>query len=272
MPSNLATPGSLIRELRDHIEFLGEVVDERHDLTKLGKVCEEFCTYYRALGICLLSGDGNTDGFFHYLIQSALTRRYYLAGIAPLGSGDPAYRRASFLDPVFDAVAARQWRLAEEILGLISHTWSEGEEYEDDFCYADCVRCLVTGDDGAIQALVLRWTEILEGAADPRLPIVRSLAAREAPGFTEALNRFLRSEDAKARAAADPVTGRLVADEATFFPNKWVSVEGLALLAIAERRKIQVPEELVGCPPLAREAEFSPFKSQGFPHVAFTNE
>ena len=65
MPSAPVTPASLIPELKDGLAFLDEVIEARDgDLGRLGKSCEELCTHYRALGICHLSGEGDTDASF----------------------------------------------------------------------------------------------------------------------------------------------------------------------------------------------------------------
>ena len=270
MPFKPVTPADVADELTSHLEFLGEVVDARQDLLRLGIACEEFSTHYRALGICLFSEFADVDGFFHHLIQSALTRRHYLRGTR--GEGEARHRRASFIDPVFDAVAARQWNLAAEILGLVSQEWLQGEEYEDDFAYADFVRRLLTESSSGVDDLLAHWMEVLEGGEDLRLDVARALHARDEDLFKGALLRLLRRNEAEAREIADPVDGSLLADEATFFPNRWVSVEGLALLTIAAQRGIIVDEDVAACPKLLRSGEFGPFKSVGFPPGTYENE
>lgn len=273
MPFKPVVPSDVAEELGSHLDFLGEVVDARQqDLLQLGNVCEEFSTHYRALGICMLSENADVDGFFHHLIQSALTRRHYLQGVRAGGGGEPRYRRASFIDPVLDAIAAHQWQLATDIFALVSHEWLQGEEYEDDFAYADFLRRLLTQSSAGIDPLLEHWARVLEGGEDLRLDVAKALHTRDVDAFGDALRRLLRTKEAEARAMADPVDGSLLADDATFFPNRWVSIEGLALLTIAGRLGIEPPDEFQACPPLARAGEFGPFQSRGYPGIAFLNE
>jgi hypothetical protein len=272
MPYGPVTPTSAKEELADYIGLLTDAAEARHDLAKMGKVCEDFSTHYRALGICLLSEDADVDGFFHYLVQSALTRRHYLQGIQRLGGGEPCYRRASFIDPAFDAIAAQQWRLAADIFGCVSHTWLEGEEYEDDYCYAEFIRRQVIENGAGAEQLLSHWNGVLEGGADRRLDVAKALHARDVTAFYESLTSLLNAKEAEARAIADPLSGSVRADELIFFPNRWVSVEGLALLAIANRQGLDLQEDFLACPPLARAGRFSNFLSRGYPNVVYTKE
>ncbi|KFA88004.1 hypothetical protein Q664_44060, partial [Archangium violaceum Cb vi76] len=58
--------------------MLIDVATRQKSVRSLGKICHEMAAHYRALGICLLLAEMEVDGFFHWLIQSALTRKYYL--------------------------------------------------------------------------------------------------------------------------------------------------------------------------------------------------
>jgi hypothetical protein len=272
MPTGPVTPSSLIEDLGDEVEFLVEVAEERGDAVRLGSVYEQLCAAYRALGICLLSGDGDVDGFFGYLIQSSLTRLHYLQAVRPAGGGEARYRRASFVDPAFDAIATRQWRLAGRIFAEMAPTFTEGEEYEDDFCYADFIRRLVDPSPVGVQELLAHWEDVLEGGQDRRLDVAKALVGKDPEVFADMLRALLDDQETKARAIADPVDGSIRADEITFFPNRWISVEGLALLALAERQNMTVSVPFPACPPLARVGIFGPFRSKGFPHVSFVKE
>ncbi len=272
MPAEPVTPAALEPDLLGCVEFFTEVAETRGDPLEAPEELGELSRHYRALGICRLAADADVDGFFHYLIQSALTRRYYLEAAQAAGGGEPRHRRASLLEPVFDALAARQWRLARELSDLAPAEWTEGEEYEDDFCYAAFVRRSLLDPRADLAALLARWERILEGAPDPRLEVARSFAGRAPGAVAAALRSLLAHEDAKARALADPDAGSALAEELPFFPNGWVSVEALALLALAERHQLDVQGSFRACPPLARAGAFGAFRSRGFPHVSYTNE
>jgi hypothetical protein len=272
MPSEPVTPAALEPDLEGYVDFLTEVVETRNDPLLAAEEMEDLSTYYRALGICRVASEGDVDGFFHFLVQSALTRRFYLKAAHAAGGGEPRYRRASLLGPTFDAMAARQWRLAGELFALASSDWTPGEEYEDDFCYAAFVRGLALDPTQDLAPLLERWRKILQGASDPRLDVALSFASRVPDEMTNALRALLEIEAAKAMDLADPDDGSVLADELPFFPNHWVSVEALALLALAERQHLELPGPFRACPPLVRAGVFGPFRPRGFPYVPFTNE
>lgn len=266
------TPSALKEDLSAYVDFFTEVAETRAQPALAGEEHEELSRCYRALGICQLSGDADVDGFFHHLIQSALTRRHYLDAVHASDGGDPRHRRASFIDPAFDAIAARQWKLADDLFRLAAHAWTEGEEYEDDFCYAEVVRRLATDAPEPPEPLLARWREVLDGGSDRRLDLATALIARDTAALSESLTALLAERESKARAIADPEDGSALADEPTFFPNHWISIEGLALLALAERRGMEMPDLFKACPPLARTGVFGPFQSLGYPHEKYTNE
>jgi len=273
MLTESVTPSSLEPDIASYLDFLAEVAEARRDPLKMPEEMEDFCRHHRAFGICRLSGEADVDGFFHHLIQSALTRRHYLQAAQAAGGGEPRYRRMSMLEPVFDAMAARQWRLATGLCQLMAQEWTEGEEYEDDFCYGDFLRRALSEPATDVTAPFSRWERVLDGATDHRLEVARSLAASQPEDFVAALHALLRAADEEERTIADPVDGSVLAEELPFFPNHWVSIEGLALLALAERRGIDLQGTLFSrCPPLARSGAFGPFRSLGYPFIEYVNE
>jgi len=73
MPTRPVTPGLLIPEIIANIEFIDDVIDARHDLATLGDCCADLCAQYRAMAICLLSGQADVEGFFDHLIAPSCT-------------------------------------------------------------------------------------------------------------------------------------------------------------------------------------------------------
>ncbi len=270
MPEEPVTPFVLKEDLAAYVDFFTEVAEARVDPIKSGEEHEELSRYYRALGICLLSADADVEGFFHHLIQSALTRHHYLASVEASRGGDLRHRRASFIDPSFDAMAARQWKLAGDLFRLVAHTWTEGEEYEDDYCYAEAIRLFVANAPDGPGALLDRWRAVLDGGNDRRLDVAKALLARDEAAFRDALRSLIADEDAKATALSED--GSVLTDDPPFFPNRWVSVEGLALLALAERLGMNVAGLFPRCPPPARACPSAPFESSGYPNTLHTIE
>jgi hypothetical protein len=49
-------------------------------------------------------------------------------------------------------------------------------------------------------------------------------------------------------------------------PNRWISVEGLAWLAAAERAGIPTDFELERCPRAARTGDYAAYSPRGYPN------
>lgn len=267
MATRPTTPETLGPELVMHLGDLIPRAEAAEGTAALGEFAEELSIHYRAFGICVLADEADADVFFQWLIHSALTRRHYLATVGARGLGEPRYLRASFVDPLLDAVAARQWKLAGDIGRLSAPDWLEGQEYEDDFCYGDFLRKVVAQSEaGPIVDLLARWRRVLEGGGDPRLNVAEAFVAKDAGEFEVALRSLLQANERKAMEMADPTGGSILSSDYPFFPNRWVSVEGLALLAAAERAGIPVDFDLEACPRVARVAMSTPFRPRTYPN------
>lgn len=265
MSSGVATPGKVGPEILEYLDWLIGRAEGQEGRAALGPIAETVSVHYRALAICLFADDANVDEFFHWLLHSPLTRKHYLVTVQSKGLGEPRYGRASFVDPVLDALAARQWNLAAEITAMASHVWLEGEEYEDDFCYGEFLGCTVRKTSPA--TVLAQWRKALDGGSDDRLNVAEALVAKDPQEFEQALRALLRSNEAKAHAMADPKTPSSSTDDYTFAPNRWVSIEGLALLALADREGVPTEYDLEGCAASLRTEAYAPFLSRAYPHL-----
>jgi hypothetical protein len=232
---------------------------------KMGEWQEDLCLHYRAMAICVLVSDGDVDGFFHWLLHSPITRKFYLRATGARSPDQLRYARASFVDPVLDAVVARQWKLAVDIGAATCPDWLDGIEYEDDFCYGDFIRRAVSQDDAGIDAVLARWRAALEGGDDVRLEIAEALHQKKVDAFERSLVAMLEAREAMAMKMTDPEMRSPLASELPFYPNRWVSIDALAFLAIAERQGLVVDGELLACPRLVRAGQYAPFRSLGYP-------
>ena len=223
---------------------------------------------YRGMGIYDLLINASTDGYFYGLIQSALTRKHYLTRCQQESLLDEPGRVASFADPFFDALSANQFNLARQIANLSAPRWMEGSEYEDDFAYArflyDLVSLEVSPEPG-LQGLIEQFQAALEGKSSERLELCRALLARDQGAFDTAFASFLEAyqklyeETARSANSAE-------AREFAFEANRRVSVEGLAILRIAESLGLRTEEEYILCPSLVREVNYQ-FVSESFPNL-----
>ena len=223
-----------------------------------GAVYNEISEQYRKIGVSVLLIDGDLDGFAHHLISSALTRRAFLRQPAPSEAPDHG-RRASFLDPVHDAIAVGQVGLAAEIGRLSPDTWYEGYEYLEDFLYAQILFGLVDPGTRDLAALVEQHEEALRGVDDPRNAVCRALVAEDAVAFGEAMEAFVTAE-------ADRIAEARTTSY-KFYDFQEISVEGLALLRLARRAGLPSDPEYRHCPSWALRDDYAPYVPESFPNA-----
>jgi hypothetical protein len=265
MSSDPITPDTLGPKVVDYLDWLVERAEALEGQPALGPIVEDMCDHYRALAICLFADDGNADDFFSWLLHAPLARKHYLVTVPAGAPGEARNRRASFVAPVLDALVCRQWKLAEELSALVSPTWLVGEEYEEDFCLAEFLRRTLA--DADTHDVLERWRKALEGGQDKRLDVAVGLAAKDAPEFEAAVRGLLRANEARARSMTDPSTPSILASDYPFAPNRWISIEGLAFLALADKGRIATDYELQGCPAALRAGSYPPFRPRAYPHL-----
>ena len=259
-----------IQELPEEIALyagmLAETASHQIPSQHLGGLSQKLSQQYRALGISLLLREANVDLFFHWLIQSALTRRYFLERCQTEGNLASPYRRASLVGPFFDAVTATQWKLARKIATLSADTHLPGEEYEDDFAYARFLHLLTdfeapdtTGLEGALD----QFDRALDGGMSVRLDLCRALLDKDQDAFDASFDGLLVDHELRMKKQQKSILAR----DATFEPNRQVMVEGLALLQIATRLGLQTQSEYRFCPGLVRRVSYAPYKPLAFPLI-----
>jgi len=264
-----------LEEILLYANMLVETAIEQDSVASMGKLCNDISKYYRALGICGVLLNADTDVFFHGLIQSALTRKYYLNRCVEENVLNNPARKASFVGPFLDAIAANQFRLAVKIASLSPDRWWKGYEYEEDFTYAYFLHKFVYFNDinlGDLRIIFDSFENLLEEQSSERLEICRAFLYSDQAQFEEAFSNLLDSHEKNMEEIADPNLDSILAQEYTFEPNRWIFVEGLAILRIAERLGFQTEKEYKYCPSIARLSDFRPFISDSFPYLAWETE
>lgn len=112
--------------------------------------------------------------------------------------------------------------------------WQQGEEYEDDFSWTAVLYALVIQgrpEDSTLAERLDRLEVVGAETQAPKLAMVKALLAREGRDFHAAFEA--------AHAAYEEVTERHAKMNTLprrgFLPHRYVWVEGLALLRLAER-------------------------------------
>jgi hypothetical protein len=218
------------------------------------------------MGIYDLLINADTDGFFYGLLQSALTRKYYLDRCVKENFLSDPERMSSFVDPFFDAVAANQLKLASDIARLSPDQWLEDYEYEDDFAYAYFFYRLISFDEVETRELMevlAQFERALEGQHSIRLELCNALFVQDQEAFDEAFTNLLNEYQSRTDTLADD---SVQSHEFTFEANRRIFVEGLAILRIAEKLQLETQEEYVLCPNIARITDYE-FVPDSFPNI-----
>lgn len=245
-------------------EISGVVVDaafwwigvEDSPVENVGDLSLEVSYKLRTLAILALLGKASSDGFVHSCTRAARTRRLYLRRLADAGIDRTHHLVSGCYEPTLDAIAAGDMTLVREIAELSPVDFRPPDEYEDDYCYAQLLQrlCFDPVPEGDLQSLLDRFSAYLNGDNNPRLQVCEALAARDAGAFAEAFENFLAAfaEDIQKNIAR----GQL--EDVHVLAQRHVSVEGLAMLRLAERRGIPTEREYLFCPSLARVPASSP--------------
>lgn len=237
--------------------FMIQTINEAGPDVADAALYNELCGHYRNVAVSFLLLDGDLDAFAHGLIDSALTRRQLLRRGVP-EEPDHAFR-ASFLDPFHDAVAVGQLGLAAEIARRSPDTWYPDFEYEEDFLYAQLLFGLLDRGTQDLSALADRHDDALRGVDDPRGAVCRALIGRDPVAFVEAFEEFVRTKVAETAEARET--------SYAFYEYQEVSVEGLALLRLAERAGLPTEREYRHCPSWGRRTDYAPYVPESFPNV-----
>ena len=231
--------------------------DPDYPLDELGGLTREICSHLRSLGIMVLLSQGKSDRFLHNLIRSGRLRLAYLNRVRREARLEEHDFVSGICEPLLDAIAAGDLQLAEQIAATAPGELRPEHEYEDDYCYARVLRCLLQGrqSDADVLALLARMEAYLGDPDEARIVICRSLTGTDQPVFDVALTGFL---DARTNAIeADEARGELA--EPPVLAQRMVYVDGLAMLRLAGLRGFRTDPDYLYCPSLARQPMVEPY-------------
>lgn len=231
--------------------------DPDYPLGELGGLTREICSHLRSLGIMVLLSQGKSDRFLHNLIRSGRLRLAYLNRVRHEGRLDEHDFVSGICEPLLDAIAAGDLELAAQLGAAAPGAHRPEHEYEDDYCYARIVGCLLQGrqSDAVVLPLLARMEAYLGDPDEARIVICRSLVGTDQVAFDVALSAFL---DARTKAIeADEARGELA--EPPVLAQRMVYVDGLAMLRLAELRGFRADPDYLYCPSLARQPMVEPY-------------
>ncbi len=227
--------------LAENEQMLPEVLSARCEL----RTIRTFCRNFRIAGIGDLFLTATSRTFHRRLHQSSRAFAHFLS------RADEARKRTSQALPFLDAIAAGDLEGAELIARDARHTWAQGEEYEEDFLFIEFLmrHFFLRATPAESKALLARYAKALQDTEDIRLELCQALLAKDEEAFGKALEQFLseREDHYQALAAKDQL-----ADEVRFTEGM-LSVEGLALVRLAEAQGLATEEDYLHIPSIARE-------------------
>jgi hypothetical protein len=245
-------------EAAQYASFLVDRIAEASTVEDIGRMANDLAGLYRTLGLCELLIEANADGFFHRLIDSALTRQYFLQRCASEGRVHPE-QRASVAEPLFDAIVAKQLGVARTLDGLVPNAPVERYEYAEDYYYARLIGALVREAIGEAESIFEQYVGALGELSDVRVSVARALLDRDTLAFQQAfLNLLVQYE-------AEMEYERTISYR--YDDQNLVFLEGLALLCLAEERSLETHEVYRYCPPMARRPQYAPFVPRAFPYL-----
>jgi hypothetical protein len=206
------------------------------------------CNAFRVLAVGALLVDGNAEAFFLHLVRSAENWRRYLR--ARRDKAWPLVTPAMTM-PIFGAVVAETWTVAEEIGQLSAADVKDEHDYADEHLFARLVATVIASrgaptDHGV--ALLSELEALGQPAYEHRIAVVRSLLDRDAASFerafAEAALQF--NDDAQKRSKMISVPASQKAVES----HLWL--EGLAWLRLGEKLGMPAADTYLACPSLGR--------------------
>jgi hypothetical protein len=210
-----------------------------------GRFYEIAAEHLRAHAILRLLIDADISGFSNDLVMSGQSRRAWLSRCQRRQYVD-YFCALSRSGSMFDAVAAGDVALANEIFAFSPVDYRKGDEYEDEFCYQRFLGLYLSAASVSERsALLARYATVVE-EDDPRLLICQSIERRDADAFTDAFQELLRArsrEIVEDRARADEEL--VVAIETKVF------IEGIAVLKCARGVGLSIAAQYPMCPAMA---------------------
>jgi hypothetical protein len=235
------------------------VANPTYPIDEMGKLSLEVSNKFRVLAIVTLVTQGESDFFYHNLIRSGRSREAYLLRLRQEGISDH-HGCSGRYESLLDAVAAGDLPLARHIADLSPGEWQEQHEYEDDYCYAQCLHRFIRAEPprDQLDTLFGRWAVYLDGKDTARLNVCQALSTQEQKAFEEAFEALLDEQQAKI--GADKERGQF--EDPSVVAQRRVFVEGLALLRLADIRGLNTQQEYRYCPSLARVPMINPFPGE----------
>ncbi|MFY0562453.1 hypothetical protein ACN28E_01310 [Archangium lansingense] len=231
-------------------------IDPDGERDRLVEEVRELCRCFVNIAAATLLLEGRPQPFFLNLCRAAENWRRLLLHLERRNLPPPP---ASWgLVPLAGVVAAGQWELAPQVAERMTRSWQKDTgEYAAEFAWASALAGLVLhatrGEDPTP-----RLQELTRASKEECWPaLAQALVDGDTPTFLSAFSEALASHEARTEKLARGFTQH----EDHFGAHRHLWFEGLALLRLARRRGLDVPNERYRyCPPLAQVPMTEPYR------------
>lgn len=224
--------------------------DDDYDLTVLGDIALEVGRKFRALGIMGLLATGDDSHLHDNLRLSGEYRVDYLQRVVAAQRYDLHHHVRGRVNPVVDLIAAGENSLLASLMALSPSEHHPQREYLPDHCYVNLLAAFSLSmadadsfDRASATTSLEQYEQWLDGETDPRFEICSAFANNDETAFLDAFHMLLaqRLEHIEEHRATD-------LDDAIIAAERFIFVEGLALLRIARLRSFTVDQDFALCP------------------------
>jgi len=241
----------LIENATDEIQDIVEEIDDGDDHEEqLGQLFSDLCKNYRRRATAWFFLEADTAVFCGDLFKSGQAFLYFLKQVGENSAIDKYPLTTGRSTPFFDAIASQDMALACVIAQNSSQTFSEGDEYEDDFYYYHFLMQLYffEAEKKQLAEILDRFSSVVTQESAYKADICKALLEKEPEGFNENLNKLLLAhKDTYERyREQEKEQDEIIDTEGN------ISIEGLALIRLAEIRDIITAKEYRLIPGVAR--------------------
>jgi hypothetical protein len=241
--------GELVHEIRNDMGYL--VGPAR--MSELGDIFDGLALKFEGLALCHLFELADETAFRENMARSGQSRRFFLRRSSMEKNDDDRHLALSRNRAFLDAVISGSTPLARDIALLSTETWRSEWEYEDDFCFYLLLHSLAKQPTPfpvpEQRQLLGRFERALEGGESPQFEAASALVARDVGAFSNALLALTEAEGRQIEKNRD--SAAVHERDILFWPKSRVSIEGLALLKIANLAGLSIEGEFPLCPRLA---------------------
>ena len=218
-------------------------------LRENGKLSMELTDDLRALAIMALLSFGDNRLFFQNLARSGEVRETYLRRLRDAGIENDHHQASARFKPLLDAVAAGDFALANRIAALSPKEFRKGHEYVDDYCFTQIINGLIgkAGSKDRFLPYLNRFEIYLEGQSNARFDLSCALIDCDQVAFEEAFSELLNTHEQYITQAKQ--RGQL--EDPVVLAHRFVCIEGLAILRIADTIGLKTESEYRYCPSIA---------------------